>query len=224
MRSGILLVDKSPGTISFRLVSRLRHLTNEATIGHAGTLDPFATGLMVMLVGRSYTKRSDSFLTSDKEYRATALLGVATDTYDLDGAVSSRSSLIPTPQELGTVLSTFQGEIAQIPPMYSAKKVQGKKLYELARQGVVIERAPVKVRVELRLLRYEYPELEFQVVCSKGTYVRSLAHDIGSALGCGGHLIALRRVRSGTFSLDDAVSEELLNQPGFDVEPHLRTC
>src|ERR1044071_8129101 len=122
---GILLVDKKKGSTSFRLVSLLRKRTGIKKIGHAGTLDPFATGVMVMLIGREYTKRSDEFLCSDKEYRATLQLGIATDTYDIEGQILSRSDKIPSTQELELALKTFCGEISQIPPMYSAKKVDG---------------------------------------------------------------------------------------------------
>lgn len=210
MSNGILLVDKMSGTPSFRLVSILRRLTGESTIGHAGTLDPFATGLMVMLIGRPYTKRSNTFLTDDKEYLATARLGISTDTYDFEGVVTSRSAQIPTLYEIKRSLEAFQGQVLQIPPMYSAKKVRGKKLYDLARKGIEIERQPTLVRMEIKLLRYDYPELEFQVRCSKGTYIRSLAHDLGNSLGCGAHLIALRRLASGSFSVNDAVPEDQL--------------
>lgn len=219
MSKGILLVDKAQGSNSFRLVSILRRLTKIEKIGHSGTLDPFATGLMVMLIGREYTQRSNEFLTSDKEYRATIRLGIATDSYDVDGEVTEHSNLIPTSAEIDAVLSSFQGEIQQIPPMFSAKKVQGKKLYDLARQGITIERQPVLVRVQIEKLRYEYPELEIQVSCSKGTYIRSLAHDIGKALGICAHLSSLTRIRSGGFHLKDAVAQNLL-QPGFDLSPH----
>jgi tRNA pseudouridine55 synthase len=218
---GILLVDKAKGSYSFRLVSILRKLTKVEKIGHSGTLDPFATGLMVMLIGRDFTRRSDEFLTSEKEYRATLHLGVATDSYDLDGQVTQRSDHIPSLSDVQHVLQVFQGEILQVPPMFSAKKVEGKKLYDLARKGVTIERQPVLVRVQTTLLRYEYPEIEIQVSCSKGTYIRSLAHDMGQALGSCAHLTALTRLRSGSFRLEDAVPQESL-QPGFDLTPYLR--
>jgi tRNA pseudouridine55 synthase len=221
MSNGILLVNKAKGTMSFRLVSILRKRTGIEKIGHAGTLDPFATGLMVMLIGREYTKRSDEFLTSDKEYEATVHLGVSTDTYDLDGAVTAQISRIPTQEEVLLALQEFQGDILQTPPMYSAKKVQGKKLYELARKGITIERKPVPVRVSIEFLRYQYPELEIRVACSKGTYIRSIAHDLGQKLSVGAHLTALKRLRSGAFALANAVTEESLLDKTFDLTPHL---
>jgi len=220
--NGILLVDKAAGSTSFHLVSLLRRLTKIEKIGHAGTLDPFATGVMVMLIGREYTRRSDEFLCSDKQYRATLQLGISTDTYDIDGQVTSRSDLIPSLKEIQLALAPFQGEILQIPPMYSAKKIEGKKLYDLARRGITIERQPIKVQLEISLLSYEYPKVEIEVCCSKGTYIRSLAHDIGHSLGCGAHLSSLMRLRSGSFHLDECVPQALLKNSEFDLSPYLR--
>ncbi len=220
--SGILLVDKETGSTSFYLVSMLRRLTHIEKIGHAGTLDPFATGLMVMLIGKEYTRKSDQFLQLDKEYRATMQLGVTTETYDLEGAIVDRSEKIPSTQEVALAISAFQGEILQTPPMFSAKKVAGKKLYDLARRGIVIERQPVQVKVAIEQIGYSYPMLEVQIQCSKGTYVRSLAHDIGQFLGCGAHLFELTRTRSGPFRLEDAIPQALLKNKEFDLTPHLR--
>ncbi len=222
--SGILLVGKTKGSTSFKLVAILRRLTKIEKIGHAGTLDPFATGLMVMLIGRDYTKRSDQFLNSEKEYRGVIHLGITTDTYDLEGQVTSKSDKIPTLAEIEKVLQTFQGESLQIPPMFSAKKIKGQKLYDLARRGIEIERAPVKVNLQIQLLRYEYPELEIQIQCSKGTYIRSLAYDIGTLLGTGAHLSSLTRLRSGKFHLDSAICQSILEQNVYDISQHLLPC
>lgn len=222
MNSGILLVNKEQGSTSFELVSLLRRMTHIEKIGHSGTLDPFATGLMVMLIGREFTKRSDEFLGCDKEYQATVHLGIATDSYDIEGLVMSRLSGIPSLQEIQVAIASFQGQISQVPPMFSAKKVQGKKLYDLARKGITIERQPVLVRVEIELLRYEYPELEIHVACSKGTYIRSLAHDLGQVLGTGAHLSSLKRTRSGSFSLEESIPQKLLYNREYDLTPHLR--
>jgi len=222
MNSGILLVDKEQGSTSFKLVSLLRRITRVEKIGHSGTLDPFATGLMVMLIGREFTKRSDEFLGCDKEYQATMHLGIATDSYDIEGEVTSRSEVVPSLQDVERGIALFQGQIAQVPPMFSAKKVQGQKLYDLARKGIVIERQPVLVRLHVELLRYEYPEVEIRVACSKGTYIRSLAHDLGQVLGTGAHLSSLRRLSSGSFALKDAVPQALLYNREFDLAPHLR--
>lgn len=223
MASGILLVDKTAGSTSFQLVEQLRRLTRVDKIGHAGTLDPFATGVMVMLIGRSYTQKSGQWISCDKQYRAILHLGVATDTYDIDGGVTQRCDLHPTREQIDLVLPAFTGEILQTPPMYSAKKVGGKKLYDLARRGITIERAPVKVRLQIDLLRYEYPELELLVDCSKGTYIRSLAHDLGQMLGCGAHLSQLTRLRVGPFSLEECIPQQHLKEKDYDITPHLRT-
>lgn len=220
--NGILLVDKEAGSTSFHIVSLLRRLTHIETIGHAGTLDPFATGVMVMLIGREYTKLSDKFLTADKEYRATLQLGSATDTYDIEGQVTFRSDKIPTLHEVELAIQSFQGEILQIPPMYSAKKVEGKKLYDLARKGITIERQPVKVTVAINLISYVYPMIDIEVKCSKGTYIRTLAHDIGQFLGSGAHLFELARTRSGTFHIGQCVPQAHLKNKDFDLTPHLR--
>lgn len=213
---GILPVNKPRGKTAFSLVAMLRRHLKIEKIGHAGTLDPFATGVMVMLVGRSFTRLSDQFLGADKEYLARIQLGITTDTYDCDGEVTSRSELIPTLLELESGISKFQGEIEQIPPMYSAKKLNGKKLYELARQGKTVERAAVKLKVNTRLLSYEYPFVDIAVSCSKGTYIRSIAHDLGVLLGCGGHLVQLERTRSGTYTLEDCIDGSLLYNAEMD--------
>jgi len=207
---GILLVDKPKGKTSFQLVAALRRILGVKRIGHAGTLDPFATGVMIMLIGREYTKLSDTFLNSEKEYFGQIKLGISTDTYDCDGVVTATSEMVPTKEDVQRVVDQFQGEIEQIPPMFSAKKIQGKKLYELARKGQTIERAPVKIKVNIRIVSYEYPYLNIAVTCSKGTYIRSLAHDIGLSLGCGGHLTALQRTRSGDYKIESCLDGALL--------------
>lgn len=222
MASGILLVNKAAGSTSFHLVSLLRRLTRIEKIGHAGTLDPFATGVMVMLIGRDYTRRSDEFLCADKAYRAILQLGLTTDTYDLEGEITCSSDHVPSLSDIELALATFQGTLSQIPPMYSAKKVAGKKLYDLARKGITIERQPVQVQVKIDLLRYQYPLLEIDVTCSKGTYIRSLAHDIGQFLTCGAHLFELTRTRSGPFRLEDCVPQELLKNPEFDITTRIQ--
>lgn len=216
--SGILLVDKPKNKTSFTLVGALRRLFKVKKIGHAGTLDPFATGVMVMLVGKQYTKLSDRFLGADKEYTATVHLGIETDSYDCDGKIIEEKNLVPTKKDLDLALESFQGEVLQTPPMFSAKKKNGKKLYELARKGISIEREPVRVFIKIHLIRYEYPYIELQVNCSKGTYIRSIAHDLGQILGCGAHLSTLQRVRSGAFHLKDCIDGALLDTPGCDVE------
>lgn len=219
---GLLLVDKEKGRTAFYLVKVLRKISGIQKIGHAGILDPFATGVMVMLVGRPYTRISDSFLNNDKEYVATIKFGEATDTFDCDGTLMQTSDKVPTIAEIESVVAEFQGSIMQVPPMFSAKKVGGQKLYLLARKGIEIERSPVQIEVKTTILDYSYPELKIQVSCSKGTYIRSIASEIGEKLGCFGHLIALQRTRSGSFHLKDCIDAKSLSEPSFSYIPYLR--
>lgn len=219
---GLLLVDKEKGRTAFYLVKILRKISGIQKIGHAGILDPFATGVMVMLVGRPYTRISDTFLNNDKEYVATIKFGEATDTFDCDGTLMQTSDKIPTIAEIESVVAEFQGSIMQVPPMFSAKKVGGQKLYLLARKGIEIERRPVQIEVKTTILDYSYPELKIQVSCSKGTYIRSIASEIGKKLGCFGHLIALQRTRSGSFHLKDCIDAKSLSEPSFSYIPYLR--
>ena len=219
--TGILLVDKAHGCTSFSLVALLRKLTNIVKIGHAGTLDPFATGLMVMLVGRQATTQADRWIACDKQYRATFFLGATTDSYDLDGKILSTSPIIPTLEEIQQAMAYFQGGYRQLPPMFSAKKIAGRKLYQMARQGITVERAPVPVKVSWTLLDYRYPYLDVEVECSKGTYIRSLAYDLGERLGCGSYVHALQRLRSGPFHIKDSIPQAQL-APGVDIIPYLQ--
>lgn len=209
-KEGILLVDKPRGKTSFSLVGALRRLTRIQKIGHAGTLDPFATGLMVMLVGKNFTRLSQSYLCQDKEYECKMLLGISTDSYDCDGKTTATSDYIPTLLEIEKALASFQGTLQQIPPMFSAKKIDGQKLCDLARRGIEVERKPISVTMKTTLLDYTYPYLSLNVSCSKGTYVRSIAHDLGNLLGCGAHLSELRRLRSGSFHVKDSINGALL--------------
>lgn len=159
------------------------------------------------------TRLSDQFLCDDKEYVAQLHLGIATDTHDNEGTETFRSEKIPTLQEIHEVIAKFQGTVEQTPPMYSAKKVNGQKLYDLARKGKTIERLPVQVNLETTLLRYAYPKLEINVKCSKGTYIRTIADDMGQLLHCGAHLSALERTRSGPFKLESCLDGSLLFNP-----------
>ncbi|HXF28436.1 MAG TPA: tRNA pseudouridine(55) synthase TruB [Chlamydiales bacterium] len=215
---GILLVDKPAGMTSFDVVHRLRRRTGVQTIGHGGTLDPFATGVLVMLVGRAYTKTASQFLHDDKEYQAVLQLGIATDSHDCDGKETARSSVIPTQEDIEKVLTRFQGKVQQTPPMFSAKKINGKRLYELARKGKEVERAPVEVTMTTTLIRYEYPELELHVACSKGTYIRTIAHDVGTILGSYAYVKALRRLRSGKYTIDQCTPLDKLLSLEFPIE------
>lgn len=212
MPCGILVVDKPEGWTSHDVVSKLRHLLHEKRAGHAGTLDPMATGVLPVFLGRA-TRAVDFAATGDKEYVAGLRLGLVTDTQDTTGTVlSAFSGPLPSRAETEAVLDRFRGEIGQVPPMYSALKYHGKKLYELARKGVEIERPPRPVTIyELELLEERAPgEYGLRVRCSKGTYVRTLCHDIGAALGCGGVMSSLRRTRAAGFSLEQAVPMDQL--------------
>ncbi|MBY0528666.1 MAG: tRNA pseudouridine(55) synthase TruB [Rhabdochlamydiaceae bacterium] len=219
--TGILPLNKPAGKTSFAMVALLRKATGIQKIGHAGTLDPFATGVMVMLIGKEFTKLSDQFLHQDKEYHAKLHLGIATDTYDCDGQVIATSSTLPTLAEIEEALLGFQGTILQTPPMFSAKKVAGKKLYELARKGITIEREPVPVTLRTTILNYAYPYLEIHVHCTKGTYIRTLAHEIGLQLNCGAHLCALTRTRSGTITLDTCCDGSQILDPYYLWQDYL---
>lgn len=222
LQEGVLLVDKPEGKTSFSLVRLLRRFTGIQKIGHAGTLDPFATGVMVYLIGKNYTAMSDQLLSTEKEYIAKICFGVTTDTYDCDGKIMARSKKKPSFDAVMQVLSKFQGEVTQTPPMYSAKKVEGKKLYELARKGITIGRSAALVRIQCTLVEYSYPYLSIQVTCSKGTYIRSLANDLGEQLGCGAHLCQLQRIRSGPFTLQQCINgNRLFTDPPFDISPYL---
>ncbi len=209
---GLLLVDKPPGMTSFDVVRRVRALSGQRKVGHTGTLDPFATGVLPLCLG-SATRLAGWLSASDKVYEATLVLGVTTDTLDRDGEVIARRPVSPDiqPSTVLDVFSRFTGTIEQIPPMYSALKVGGKRLHRYAREGVTVARRPRQVVVHrIELLGIEPPEITFRVRCSKGTYVRVLAADIGEALGYGAHLAALRRTRSGRFDVRDALTLEVL--------------
>ncbi|MCH9633316.1 MAG: tRNA pseudouridine synthase B [Chlamydiae bacterium] len=220
--TGLALLNKPKGKTSFYLVSFLRKLTGVRCIGHAGTLDPFATGLMVMLIGRPYTRLSNRFLLSDKAYNAQIHLGRTTDSYDIDGELISTSDKIPTLVEVEQAILKFQGEILQCPPMFSAKKIGGKKLYELARKGIEIPRESKKVRVAIILHDYTYPHIHLTVTCSSGTYIRSIAHDLGQLLGCGAFLETLVRTHVGSFNLESAQNcDELLTIDDLNLRRQL---
>lgn len=225
---GILLVDKPKGKTSFSLITALRKILSVQKIGHAGTLDPMASGVMILLIGKKFTSLSDQFLGLNKEYIAEITLGSSTDTYDAEGIVNAESTILPTLEEVQEALRCFQGKIEQIPPMFSAKKVNGKKLYELARQGKEIERKSVAIEVYSELISFEYPKVILSLHCSKGTYVRSIAHDLGRMLGSLGHLSGLVRSKSGPFSIGECLPgcelfENPLEEAKLSILRHLRT-
>ncbi len=203
------LVDKPEGWTSHDAVARMRTILGESRVGHAGTLDPFATGLLLVGEGRSTGFLSYLGLLP-KRYLARARLGATTDTQDRTGTVTRTSERIPSLAEIESALARFRGPIRQRPPLYSAVKIRGERLYRAARRGEDVERPERDVHVyELRLAgSSEPPEIELDVTVSRGTYVRTLAHDLGEALGCGAHLVGLRRVASGPFCVEDALSPE----------------
>lgn len=204
--NGVLLLDKPSGMTSNAALQKARRLLNAAKAGHTGTLDPLATGLLPLTFGEA-TKFSADLLNADKSYRATIKLGVTTTTGDRDGTVVAEREVSVSDEELQMTVSRFVGTIEQVPPMHSALKHDGQPLYKLARAGSEVERKPRHISVHrLALVEYSDDEVVIDIDCSKGTYVRVLAEDIGRALGCGAHLIALRRTRSGRLSVSDAVT------------------
>ena len=202
--NGIILIDKPQDWTSHDVVGKLRGILHERRIGHSGTLDPLATGLLVVFVGRA--TRAVEFAEADsKEYIAGLRLGVSTDTQDITGNILNECTDIPDSEALFEVLNRFTGEIQQIPPMYSAIKIGGKKLYELARKGETVERKPRNVTIsKLEITGRESDDFILDVVCSKGTYIRTLCNDIGDALGCGACMSSLRRIKAGVFSIENA--------------------
>jgi len=208
--NGFLIVDKPAGMTSHDVVNAVRRMTGIRRVGHAGTLDPMATGVLVLALGAA-TRLMQFIDGSDKTYRATLRLGETTTTYDADGDIVERRPVTVSQTDIEAGLARFRGDIAQIPPMYSAVKVKGQKLYKLARQGKEIERAPRPVTIyRLDVLDWALPDVTIEVVCSAGTYVRSLAHDLGQTLGCGAHLIALTRTAAGEFRVEDSHTLEAL--------------
>ena len=210
--TGIVIVDKPAGWTSQDVTARLRRVFGTRRIGHGGTLDPMATGVLPVFVGRA-TRGVEFFEHADKTYEAVLRLGTVTDTQDSTGTVLEKRPVTVTEAEFRDILPKFTGKIAQVPPMYSAIKVDGKKLYELARAGKEIERKPREITIfSLDLLEFTGETAKIRVHCSKGTYIRTLCHDIGAALGCGGCMEALRRTAAGEYTLADSVElDTLLN-------------
>ncbi len=207
MTNGLLLMDKPDGMSSARLVSCIKKLSGAKKAGHAGTLDPFATGLMICCLNRA-TKISGFFLHGGKSYEAVLCLGIETDTQDCTGKITAQSDRTEfSAEHLESVFRSFSGTILQTPPMYSALKHQGVPLYRLARKGQTVEKPPREVHIsEIRILDICLPEIRFRVSCSGGTYIRTLAADIGRILGCGAHLKSLRRTACGDFSIEKALT------------------
>jgi tRNA pseudouridine55 synthase len=210
---GILNIDKPSGKTSYQVVAMIKRLSGERRVGHAGTLDPAATGVLPVCLGRG-TRLIEFLVDATKTYHAQIELGVATDTYDGEGWITQKGDPSGINQEqLESALDSFRGSIRQTPPMYSALKHRGKPLYELARAGIKVERKsrPVKIH-RLELTEWQPPVFTVEVECSKGTYIRSLAHDLGQSLGCGAYLKSLTRTRCGLFDVRDAVSMSQLEE------------
>lgn len=213
MKEGIVVINKPNGITSHDVVARVRRKFGMRRVGHAGTLDPLATGVLVVLLGKS-TKLFNKFVSFDKAYRATLILGTSTYSADVQGHILKQLPFHHITQEdVERAFKKFVGEVEQVPPMVSAIKVNGKKLYDLARKGIEIDRQPRKIRIDcLKLLDFCLPEVSFYLECSKGTYVRQLAEDIGKVLGCGACISQIERVKVGSYSIDQAVNIEELNE------------
>ena len=220
--NGIVIIDKPQGWTSQDVTARLRRVFNTKRIGHGGTLDPMATGVLPIFVGRA-TRGVEFFEHAEKTYETVLRLGITTDTEDITGTVLTRCDAFVTGAQLEQVLQQFRGEIMQVPPMYSALKVNGQKLCDLARKGKEVERKPRPITIhELTLLGMETDGIRLRVRCSKGTYIRTLCKDIGQALGCGGCMAALRRVTAGEYTIEESVPlAELLESedPGAYLRP-----
>lgn len=209
---GLILINKPSGMTSFSAVNKIKWLAQEKRVGHTGTLDPLATGLLPVFLGRA-TALAGIVLDADKGYIATAKLGITTDTCDITGKVESELTVKVKEEELAAVLEKFRGKILQTPPMYSALKKDGVRLYELARQGKSVDIPPREVEItRLDLLEFSGDTFKIAVDCSKGTYIRSLCRDIGEALGCGAVMTALHRTSTGGFDVKDAVDLETLSR------------
>jgi len=217
--SGLLLIDKPAGITSFGVVRRVRRALGVKKAGHLGTLDPFATGLLPLALGEA-TKLAQFLLAESKTYLATLKLGVETDTQDLTGRVVATSDNLPEAEDIRRVALTFVGDLEQVPPLYSAVHHEGERLYRLARRGVAVQPAPRRVTVHrLEVRGVALPLATLELTCAKGTYVRTLAHDLGRSLGCGAHLVALTRLAVGPFRLEEALTleeaENLENREGL---------
>ena len=213
---GVLLIDKEQGCTSHDVVNKVRRCLKIRSVGHAGTLDPLATGLLVILVGKA-TKLSQYLMSHDKVYDGKFVLGVETNSQDSEGEVVAQ---MPVPEGLNAeslqqTMNAFLGDQYQTPPMFSAKKVGGIPLYKLARQGQEVAREPRFINIaRFDLLEMNLPEVSFELACTKGTYVRTVCHDLGKRIGCGAHMTALRRISSGKFSVKDAITVDQLQQMG----------
>lgn len=208
----IIPINKPAGITSHTVVNKLRKFYGIKKIGHAGTLDPFATGVLILLVGRESTKRSQELMKQDKIYRTKLKLGYISDTYDKDGVIQEYNiQKVPTRVEIDQIIASFVGEISQIPPMYSAIKINGKKMYELARKGQTVDIPARQVTItSIDILEYNYPYITLDISCSSGTYIRSLGYDIGIQLGVGAYLETLERRQSGEYNIENCYTLDTL--------------
>lgn len=214
--SGVLVVNKHEGVTSHRIISAIRKLFDTSRVGHTGTLDPMATGVLPILIGRA-AKASDYLMAEDKQYTAEMKLGLTTDTEDITGEILTTSAAIPTEERVREVCRSFVGKISQIPPMYSAIKVDGRKLVDIAREGGEVERKAREVMIySLNVEKISGDTYRLDIACSKGTYIRTLCKDIGEALGCGAVMSALVRTKTGVFSLDQAITIAELEEMTFE--------
>jgi len=214
--NGILNVFKPTGITSFDVVRKIRKISNVKKVGHAGTLDPEASGVLPVCIGKA-TKAIDYIMADFKIYEAELKLGVTTDTYDREGKILKECEVNLSNEEITQVINSFVGEIKQIPPMYSALKVNGKKLYELARAGIEIEREPRSIVIYgIDIIDINSPYVKFKVKCSKGTYIRSLCYDMGEVLKCGGMMWGLQRTATGQFDIEDAINVNELNEENIN--------
>jgi len=223
--NGLLVIDKPSGITSHDVVSRLRRIAQEKSIGHLGTLDPMATGVLPLLLGR-YTRLAQWFSTAEKSYSGIIRFGFATDTYDAEGEpTSAQTEPHLTLEELRAATSPFHGQLQQMPPSFSAKKIAGTPAYKLARQGKPVDLKPAAVTIDsFEILSLAGSEAEFTMRISAGGYVRSVAHELGQSLGCGAHLASLRRTRAGAFTLDDAHALDELQQFAGDIAAIEELC
>ncbi len=214
--NGILLVDKPQGPTSHDIVDRVRRKFQIKSVGHCGTLDPMATGLLILVLGKA-TRLSERFMGEDKEYEGTLTLGITTDSQDAEGEVTAEQPVPALSHEtIEEGFRGFQGDLLQTPPMHSAKKIAGVPLYKLARKGKEVERKARLIHIyRFEPTRIQLPNIDFRVVCTKGTYVRTLCHELGAKLGCGGHLSRLRRTASGQFRIDHAHTLEAIELWGY---------
>ncbi|MBQ8145507.1 MAG: tRNA pseudouridine(55) synthase TruB [Clostridia bacterium] len=216
---GVILVNKHKGVTSHDIVFKIRRLFNTKKVGHTGTLDPLATGVLPVLVGRA-AKAAEYLLSENKEYIASIKLGITTDTEDITGKILTKSDTLPNKNEFFDACLHFTGEIDQVPPMYSALKVNGEKLVDLARKGIEVERQSRKINVysiEPKTINEQEGEYEIKVACSKGTYIRTLCADIGAYLGCGAVMTELKRTKSGAFDIADTHTISELEEMDFDT-------